>query len=148
MKTVQPEADPINHPHNRGTWLNDNKVFGCSELYVRKAADYLDVPFDALKLLSPKEVGGLVDEAKAQDRNKAGEQEKAKLHLGRRGSEGGIKLPILKPQSKAHPARNTTSPTQSKILGVTYWLEILARRLYQRPVRAADEYLLKKEGET
>ena len=120
--------------------MDNDKVFGCSTSNIQKAAEYINVPVEALKLLSPKELRELVDEVK-----EAGRDEQEQKH-GRRGSDGGIRLPmrLLVPLGM-----NTNAPPQKKNApkGSQYWLKTLSNRIVAEPIRAADRYLLFKDGE-
>ena len=122
--------------------MDNDKVFGCSTPNIRKAAEYINVPIEALKMFSPKELRELVDEVKEVER-----EGKNQKHHYRRGSDGGVRLFSL---PKAQTTTKTTAPPQSTTepKGSCYWLKILSNRIVQEPIRAADRYLLLKDGET
>ncbi|KAF2451897.1 hypothetical protein P171DRAFT_515820 [Karstenula rhodostoma CBS 690.94] len=132
MKSEQPEAIP-NTNHNRGQWISNTKVFGCSETNVRKAAGYIGLEVEALKMYTPKELRTLVDEVQNYERSELEASLVARKQRSRAPSiasitsiatEGGIRLPSI----VAKP------PSPQK------WLRVLQ-------VRIGDKYLLQREDQ-
>lgn len=129
MKSEQPEADP-NTTHNRGQWITNTKVFGCSEMWVRKAAESIGLQVEALKMFTPKELRTLVDEVKRHETCELNVSNASRKHRSRApsvasmASEGGIRLPAI----------------ISKPPSLDKWLNILQ-------VRIGDRYLAQREDQ-